>query len=142
MARFRPKSLLVALIESMGRIIREWIPFILWFYDHQTTIWEGRINLSECVFEALFNDLSPKITYSHPLKCFEWTRRTTRSTDDRPTKHHTHETHACAFVNPSCSYSRFRENLLYFTKEPSIHVHEPQTQIMDGGTNDEMRLRA
>jgi hypothetical protein len=41
------------------------------FYPSQTKISEGRTNLSECVFEALFNGSSPK-SCTHTLeKCFE-----------------------------------------------------------------------
>ena len=40
-------------------------------YAPQTKILEVRTNLSECVFEALFNDSSPKSSTHALEKCFE-----------------------------------------------------------------------
>jgi len=40
-------------------------------YPSQTKIWEGRTNLSEHVFEALFKGVSTRFGLQNVEKCFE-----------------------------------------------------------------------
>jgi hypothetical protein len=48
-----------------------WLTFLSKCYGPQTKIFEGRTNLSECLFEALFNGVSTGFGLRPFEKCFE-----------------------------------------------------------------------
>jgi hypothetical protein len=100
---------------------------------YQTKIWEGRTNVSECVFEATL--CSPNEDFGSPNQpfrmCFPgstFQRFFAQIEYSHPLKRASRETHSERLVRPS----------KIFVWDGKLYA--PQTKILEGGTKEEMRI--